>query len=563
MGVVHFCYEKGKKKIKPNFLIVVSLIKDMKEFCVKHKRLLIDIAVLVGIFLFVFFSYLIFKPLYRISSVKFCTIDGVVPRIFIFLCILAIVLVGVILKFKNKLSIEKALFLVFLLGVVMQLNYMLITPIYPNAYYRQHDAWGDAGHEAYAWTLYTTGKLPTLTDETTGYLASQFYHPPFNALMQALFMHIAKPFMTLYNTMSGSAYYDVTNADCMYQTAEVLATFYMNIATYFAIRLVNKLKVNCKFRFVGAVFIALFPALMILAGQINNDTLCIMNCFIVIYYTACWWENKSYYNAIMIGLFTGLAMFAKLSGALIILPAIVAYAVSLVQSIIKKEKISHYFIQGGIIGVVAAPLGLWFHIYANVKYHQPFGYVWPITWDALYVGNHSFFDRFINIFDFQDLTLSLWGRTVYDTANNIPNNYNLPNFLIKSALFGEYSFMCAESLGVLALAFNYLFVYSSLILMIIYFVKSKKEHLEMKIIGGVIVLTQLLAQLYFNIKYPFGCTMDFRYIVPIILGFMILDVLAFDKFIQEKSWRKYYSLAVLIIGGLFITCITGFYLTAI
>ena len=123
--------------------------------------------------------------------------------------------------------------------------------------------------------------------------------------------------------------------------------------------------------------------------------------------------------------------------------------------------------------------------------------------------------------------------------------------------------MYADALAILSLAFNYLFVYSSLILMVIYFIYSKKENLEVKIIGGMIILSQLLAQLYFNIKYPFGCTMDFRYIVPIILGFMILNTLAFDKFSKEKGWKKYYSLATLIIGCCFMGCISMFYLLAI
>ena len=523
----------------------------MKELSNKHKRLLIDITVLVGVFLFVFLAYFIFKPLY-FSNGKYGSIDGVIPRAFVLICIFALTLTGIILRIKNKLTVEILLFLIFLLGVVLQLNYMLITPVN----YRQHDvfSWNDAGHQGYAWTLYTTGKLPTLVDQN-GYLEYQFYHPPFNALMQSLFMHICKPFMSLYNTLFKSAYYDVTNKDSLFQTSEILATFYMNVATYFAIKIAYKLKVDNKFKVAGALFIALFPALMILAGQENNDPLCIMNCFIVIYYTICWWENKSYYNAIMIGLFTGLAMFAKLSGALIILPAIVAYAYSLIQSIINKEPIKNYFIQGAIIGVIVAPLGLWFHIYAKVKFNQPFGFVFSNLNNDLYVGDHSFFERFINIFDFKDLTTAIWGNTFV--------NYNLPNFLIKSAIFGEYSFICSDALGFLSLVFNYLFVYTSLILMIIYFLYSKKENLEIKIIGGVIVISQLLAQLYFNIKMPYGCTMDFRYIVPIILGFMILNTLAFDKFYKEKSWRKYYSLAVLVNGALFLASVTGFYLTAI
>ena len=523
----------------------------MKDFLNKHKRLLIDIAVLASVFIFVFLAYFIFKPLY-FSNGKYGSIDGVIPRIFVFICLIAIILTGIILRIKNKLSLYTLLFLVFLVGVIMQLNYMLITPVT----YRQHDvfSWNDAGHQGYAWTLYTTGKLPTAVD-ANGYLEYQFYHPPFNAFMQSTFMHICKPFMSLYNTMFNSNYYDIASEESLFQTSEILATFYMNVATYFAIRIANKLNVENKYKVVSALFIALFPALMILAGQVNNDPLCIMNCFIVIYYTICWWENKSYYNAIMIGLFTGLAMFAKLSGALIVLPAIVAYIVSLIQSIIKKEQFKHYLIQGAIIAAIAAPIGLWFHIYAKVRFDQPFGFVFSNLNTDLYVGDHNFFERFINIFDFADLTTAIWGNTFV--------NYNLPNFLIKSAIFGEYSFICSDSLAVLTLAFNYLFVYSSLILMIIYFIYSKKENLEIKIIGGVIVISQLLAQLYFNIKMPYGCTMDFRYIVPIILGFMILNVLAFDKFNKEKSWRKNYSLAVLVIGGCFLVSITGFYLTAI
>ena len=524
----------------------------MKEFVSKHKRLLIDLIVMISVFLFVFIAYFIFKPLYSRSVIGFGSIDGIIPRIFIYLCVLAIATTGIVLRIKGKLTFEILLFLIFLLGVVMQLNYMLITPFN----YRQHDvfSYNDAGHQGYAWTIYSTGKLPTQVD-SQGHLDYQFYHPPFNAFMQAMFMHICKPFMSLYNAMTGSSYYDTSSMDSLFQTSEILATFYMNVAIYFGIKIAYRLKVDNRFKVFGALFIALFPALIILAGQENNDPLCIMNCFIVIYFTIKWWEDKSYFNAIMIGLFTGLAMFAKLSGALIAVPAIVAYIYSIIEAIIKKEKFHHYFIQGGIIALLILPLGLWFHIYAKIKFNQPFGFVFGNLNSGLYVGDHNFFERFINIFDFNDMTYSLWGNTF--------ENYNLPNFLIKSALFGEYSFMCAEPFGVLALIFNYLFVYSSLILMILYFIFSKKENLEIKIIAGVLVLSQLVAQLYFNIKMPYGCTMDFRYIVPIIIGFMVLDVLALNFFIKKNDWKKYYAIVTFAIGGLLLVSTTMFYLVAI
>ena len=107
----------------------------MKQFINKHKRLLIDLIVMIGVFLFVFIAYFIFKPLYSRSVIGFGSIDGIIPRIFIYLCVLAIATTGIVLRIKGKLTFEILLFLIFLLGVVMQLNYMLITPFN----YRQHD----------------------------------------------------------------------------------------------------------------------------------------------------------------------------------------------------------------------------------------------------------------------------------------------------------------------------------------------------------------------------------------------------------------------------------------
>ncbi len=524
----------------------------MKEFCLKHKRLLIDIAVLIGLFVFVNIAFYVFKPLYFVSQTGLGTVDGVIPKIFIYCCLLAIIITGIVLKIKGKLTIEKVFFLIFLVGVCLQLLYMLMTPVL----YRQHDVntnFND-GHDAYAWTLFSTGKLPTKVD-ADGHLAYQFYHPPLNAFMQSTYMHFGEAMMKLINTIMGKQVYDLTNnsQSLIFQTSEVLSTFYMNISIYFGIKIAYNLKIDNKFKVFAALFICLFPNLIILAGQINNDPLCIMNCFIVIYFTMRWWENHSYFNASMIGLFTGLAMMAKLSGALIIVPAIVAFAISLIQAIIRKEPFKHYIFQGLIIGAIAAPLGLWFHIYAKARFNQPFGFVFSNLTSELYVGDHNFFERFINIFDFGDLTVQLWGNTYI--------NYNLPNFLIKSAIFGEYVFTGADAFGVIALAANYLFVYTSLFLMVIYFIYSGKEHFEIKIIAGTIIISQLVAQLYFNIKMPYGCTMDFRYIVPIIIGFMILDALAFDKFTKENDWRKYLSIVTCSLGLLFIASSSMFYLT--
>ena len=525
----------------------------MKAFISKHKQLLIDLLVFFILFWFVLLSYFIFKPLYPRTSFGFeMSTDGEIARGYIFVLLFAIAITGIILKLRNKLTFHRLLFLIFLVGAVMQLNYMLITPFN----YRQHDvfSYNNAGHEGYAWTIYTTGKLPTQVD-SQGYLDYQFYHPPLNATMQAFMMHFSKPFMHLYNAMTGSNYYVIDDMHVMFQTSEILSCFYMNVSIYFGLKTINLLHIENKYKIPGIIFLCLFPSLIILAGQENNDPICVMNCFIVMYFTVKWWENHSYFNAAMIGLFTGLAMMAKLSGALIIVPAFIIFLIELIKRIKGKEKFMTVIFQGLIIVALMAPLGLWFSIYTAIRFNQPFGFVFSNLTSKLYVGDHNAWERFINIFDFVDMTNTFWGNTFI--------NYNLPNFLIKSALFGEYSFIGANYMAFFAIIFHYLFVYGSFFMIIVYLIVSKKEQLMYKIIFGSLVLSQLLAQLYFNIKMPYGCTMDFRYIEPIIIGMAGLDVLAFSYFLVRKGWTKYVSIVVLFIMGLLITSTTLFYLFAI
>ena len=213
----------------------------MKEFFLKHKQLLIDLAVFVGLFLFVCLSYFIFKPLYFKGNLPFKTsTDGVVVRVYIFTLLFGIVISGIILKLRNKLTFHRLLFLIFLFGVVLQLNYMLITPYN----YRQHDVLSssNAGHEGYAWTIYTTGALPIQLD-SQGHLDYQFYHPPLNAIMQAFMMHLAKPWMYTYNAIRGSEIYVVDDMHSMFQTSEILSCFYMNISIYFGLKTINLLHI--------------------------------------------------------------------------------------------------------------------------------------------------------------------------------------------------------------------------------------------------------------------------------------------------------------------------------
>lgn len=159
------------------------------------------------IFLFTFFAYIIFKP--QMGTIR----NGVVAQIFALVCVVITISIMIVLKAKNKLTLPKVIFFMILISYFIRLGYMLYTPYYA----RQYDTINNdfVGHEGYALTILQTGKLP----DSNKY---QFYHPPLNALIQALFMKINTTLMPLI----GGDQFDMTDVHQLYQTCQILGVLY-------------------------------------------------------------------------------------------------------------------------------------------------------------------------------------------------------------------------------------------------------------------------------------------------------------------------------------------------
>lgn len=512
----------------------------------RKNPIILEIIVLVSCFFVTFVSYLIFKKFYfRDTYYSGASMDGIPAKVFIAILLGGIGIAAVILFVKKKLNFANIVFLIFLTGVVLKIGYMLITPYN----YRQHDTLGDVGHEAYACDYLYNFKLPNTNEY-------QFYHPPLNAFIQGLWMHIMKPFLIMFS-------YDISDMNVLFETTEILSTMYMVIATYFGIKLIYKLKANSLGKIFGVAFIALFPRLIQFAAQLNNDPLCVMFCFIAVYYSFKWAKDRSYLNAVIIAISSGLAIMAKLLGGLIALVPLSVFIYRVVMAFKnKEEKKYHYIIQGFLVAGIAGILGLWFQVYAMIRFNQPFGFVFSNLTDALYKGDISFFNRFINIFDFKDFYHTLYGNTF--------ENYNLFNFIIRSAIQGEFHFQNAEAFTLISETINYFFVICSFVLMVIFMVYTIKDWINKKtdnlvaiMIALLILISNIGAMIYFNIKMPYGCTMDFRYIVPIVISFAILDGLAISKFKDEKTFKGVFSKVVFGMGTVFLISSSVFYIAAI
>ena len=148
----------------------------------------------------------------------------------------------------------------------------------------------------------------------------------------------------------------------------------------------------------------------------------------------------------------------------------------------------------------------------------------------------SFFERFFIAFDLREYFGSLYcvpfsTMDATRTEYLVDGNYNLFAYALKSSIFGEFTYWQGEGFAVSALLFAYLsvgFVMVSLVWAVICCYRtrgsetpwsSKAElHFADVLFIFLLVLSQVGSEMYFYIQMPYACTMDFRYIMPLILG---------------------------------------------
>lgn len=523
----------------------------------KTRRYLLEAGIYAAVFLLTTALFLWFKPLIKTMNI------GMAAQAFIAVSLAVIGGVAVYMCMTKKLTVRRILILMLLAGLALRIGYMLYTP----AANRQHDVYSSKynGHEGYAWTLFTTHKLPDSNQW-------QFYHPPLNALMQAGFMHFMDgltgafdkifqlfgrdgyfPNRFLFNKPSaiedGTRYY-------LYQTCQILAVMYAFITCLTLVKTIWLFDFSDKTKLIMAAFVIFFPRHIAFSGLLNNDPISYMFSMLALYQALRWWKSgKSIGRILACAICLGLGMMSKLSSATIALPIAGIFIYEFVLTLRKKagamsfgKMILHY----GLFLLICAPLGLWFQIYANVRFDQAFGYVPSNLSQNLYTGDHSFFERFIFPFD-----RSEFFGSIYCVGSN--GNYWLFNFSLRSALFTESKFASGEGFAVLSVILAYLaaiVLFVALVWSFVRCIRAKKTGRSLLKEANVglpdllflclLVQSQVLSEIYFYISAPYACTMDFRYIMPLILGMALM--IGFTGKILETDGGK----AALVINRLVI-----------
>ena len=500
-------------------------------------RMLSGFKVYIWLFAGLFIFYLIFSPfvaLYGTSdAVALATTpyDGdahvrlVMAALLFILFAAALFIMG-----RRHMTAGKLIFIVILAGIVLRFGYMLYTPFF----IRGHDVGvsDGYGHLGYMYRLFKLDGLPAS-------YGNQFYHPPLAHIAGAL---IAK----IFSLLTGAK-----DIDTIFETARLVPCFASCALLVVCCRLFNEFGLSKRAKVIAVTVVAFHPTFILLSASVNNDMLMIFFMMTAFLYTVRWYKDPTYKNILLLALSIGCAMSTKFSGGLIAVFTAAVFLIVLIRHI-RNKKAAALVNQFAAFAVLCVPLGLWYQIRNLKLFGQPLGYVAKMAPDsALFVGDVPFAERFL-AFSPTDMLSNVFCNP-YD-------DFRLWEYAVKCALFGEFTFSAKhEFIAVILIVTSLVLIVLSLGAMLwLLFIDKGKNKLAVISLASLWALL-MLSFVFFNIKYPFGCTMDFRYIVPtVITGAAFLGLIS-DKLPRCKAGNAAF-LTLAVVLGIFCVSAAGFYI---
>lgn len=487
----------------------------LKKSFLKLKPVIYEFLFYVAVFAFSIVSYVIFKPKYSGNEVVG---RGDYAKYYALSLLLLIVFVGVFLYRLKKLDRTKLIFLLILASFVVRLCYVL----YTEGIARQYDTNSDTGHYGYARTLFETGKLP----DSNSY---QFYHPPFNAFIQSVFMHFFQEYFNLINSgfifLTGNKGIEMTT-ESFFFACQNLSLLYTVVFSVTACKIFKELEIGGTGGIIAVIFVLFYPRLIQFSGQLNNDMLCLMLIAVSVLWAIKFYKDQSWFSIVVLAVVVGLTLMTKLNGATVCLPIAILFVILFVKKIVAKERVELTAICAKYLTfiIVCAPLGLWFQVYAKIRFDQSFAYVFPYLNGNLSTADKTFAQRFF----FPPPSVIFSSKYA-----NAWEHYNLFDYTMKSSVFGEFSYWGGDGFAFLGIMLNYAYTLSFAACYAMFIFDRKERGVKIFdlpfILLSSVLFTMIISQFAFNLKMPYGCTMDFRYIVPIILAGGGLTGLMFNE----------------------------------
>ncbi len=403
-------------------------------------------------------------------------------------------------------------------GIVMRIGYML----YTNCAVRSHDLWEFStdgyGHAGYILTIIQDKMLPQSN-------LRQYYQQPFFYIVCAL---VSSPVNAVLTS---------SDPEMLVDAGKIVSCASSCFVLMMVPSLCDEAELKNGWKTAAAAFTAFCPAFF-LSERITPDMLVTMLMTVALLYTLRWYRTPDWKNTVILAAVYGLAVMTKLSaGAAAIFTACV-FILKFIGAV-REGKFSGLIVKFLVFGVISLPAGLWYSVRNFRKFDQKFGYVLEIPKDhELYTGDHSLFQRVIipdipNIF-----------KTPYA---DVWEDYNLWTYMLKSSLFGEFKFEVPAFVPILLL-FSALALCIPLTAGVVKGAFRFKDCRNQFFLSAACVIF-MISIVSFVLKYPHGCSMDFRYMTFIVAPSAVLA----GRYCSDsgKQWMKTLMASGVIVYAVF------------
>ena len=298
-------------------------------------------------------------------------------------------------------------------GVWMRLSFIVVIPFFAMC--------NDVGdftdrynilHSGYIQFINFSGRLLNLDVREFG----EWYHPPYYHYSASGVLDLQK-----FLIPSRSENWEGIRA----------LTFLCSVLTlYFSYAITGFLKMTQAGRKAAVAILAFLPALIMGAGNLNNDSMGLMFTMASILFILDWQKTGRYTVLVVAALTMGLSVGTKLSGAMAA-PAVLVVIICGMVEAFKEKRYAKAIISPVLYGLISLPVGLWYFIRNYVRFGVPLTYILRPTSDYMYLGDIPFITRLI-----PDEIVSVEDCFFHNGLEGNPE-HSIPITLCKTGIFNE------------------------------------------------------------------------------------------------------------------------------
>ncbi|MBR6872214.1 MAG: phospholipid carrier-dependent glycosyltransferase [Ruminococcus sp.] len=454
-----------------------------------------------------------------------------------FYMFLAIVVFRFLTLSDKERSDKHNAFMIMAFSFAIKFCYVL----YTSCYTRQNDVGsfdGDKGHAAYIEYLIQNKHLPDFNPTDRW----QFYHPPLHHTVSACWIDICE------NVLGASRNH-------ARESLQMLMMFYSLACVIIVYKLLRHFGFSGKSLLIPLALFAFHPAFILSSGAINNDQLAAFMTVLTMLFTVRWFKEPTVKKIIPIAFSIGCGMMAKLNAGMIAPAVAVLFFWQLIRY---RAEIKRILLQYVVFGAICFPLGLWWTIKNKIQWGVPFDYV-P------YVGGDQFINKeiFERLFDLSPKQFSpVFENWIRDGSEFTEYNPNVA--ILKNSIFGEdinkTNFPGGNTIIPTILFWVALVLALLGVFFIVYFLFKKNTKLEKpyKVFFAVYWAFSLYYFYVFCYTYTATCTMNFRYLTPILVVSVMQYAMLYDQLGRGET-----TTAKKVISRIFTCMIAAFCLLSV